>query len=200
MRSAATWPLPQLPHAEAELRRMNAALNLPGSVVLIGSEATEAGLRALPLARYSVIAFATHGLVSGDLQTLREPALVMTPPAESRDDGLLMASEIATFRLDADWIILSACNTGTGREVGAAGYSGLAKAFLQAGGRNVLVSLWPVRDDAASAISVGTVQAYAKGASQARALRRATLNFMKDKTVAGSAHPRVWAPFSVVTR
>lgn len=200
VRSAAVWPLPQLPHAEAELRRMESALNLPGSVVLTGSEATEARLRALPLARYSVIAFATHGLVSGDIQTLREPALVMTPPAGSGDDGLLTASEIATFRLDADWIILSACNTGTGREAGAAGYSGLAKAFLQAGGRNVLVSLWPVRDDAASAISVGTVQAYAKGDSEARALRRAMLRLIKDKTVAGSAHPRVWAPFSVVTR
>ena len=196
MRSAAVWPLPQLPNAEAELKRMDVALGLPGSIILTGADATEARVRALPFKAYSVVAFATHGLVSGDLQSLREPALVMTAGGTD-EDGLLTASEIAGFRLDADWVILSACNTGSGREAGAAGYSGLAKAFLQAGGRNVLVSLWPVRDDAAASISVDTVRDYARGRSEAAALRRATLKFMKSGNVAAS-HPAVWAPFSLV--
>ena len=196
MRSAAVWPLPQLPNAEAELKRMDAALGLPGSIVLTGADATEGRVRALPLKTYSVVAFATHGLVSGDLQSLREPALVMTAGGTG-EDGLLTASEIAGYPLDADWVILSACNTGSGREAGAAGYSGLAKAFLQAGGRNVLVSLWPVRDDAAAAISVDTVRGYARGRSEAAALRIATLKFMKSGSFAAS-HPAVWAPFSLV--
>ena len=197
MRSAAVWPLPQLPNAEAELKRMDAALALPGSIILTGADATEARVRALPLKTYSVVAFATHGLVSGDLQSLREPALVMTAGGTG-EDGLLTASEIATYRLDADWVILSACNTGSSREAGAAGYSGLAKAFLQAGGRNVLVSLWPVRDDAAAAISVDTVRGYARGRSEAMALRAATLKFRKSSRVATGDHPAVWAPFSLV--
>ena len=60
-----------------------------------------------------MVAFATHGLVAGELEGVSEPALVLTPPAEGTetDDGLLTASEVAQLKLNADWVILSACNT-----------------------------------------------------------------------------------------
>ncbi len=194
--------MPSLPHAEGELQRMDSALALPGSQVITGADATEARIKATDLSRYSVIAFATHGLISGNLQTLREPALVLTPPAQSTadDDGLLTASDVAGLRLKARWVILSACNTGSGREAGAAGYSGLARAFMQAGADSLLVSLWPVRDDVADRLGVDTVRRNAKGASQAQSLRRAMLDLLSDSSVKGSANPAIWAPFSLVVR
>lgn len=189
------WPA--LPQSMVELEAINAALRLPGSTLITGAQATKANLKSAGLDRYSVIAFATHGLVSGDLQTLREPALVMT--ASGDDDGLLTASEIAGLRLRAQWVILSACNTGSAREAGGAGYSGLARAFRQAGARNVLVSLWPVRDDVASKLSVATVRNYTKGQTQAQALRTATLAIINDRGAPNAGNPVVWAAFSLVS-
>ena len=93
---------------------------------------------AVDLSDYRVLAFATHGLVSGELSGLGEPALVFTPPetGTEADDGLLTASEIATLKLDADWVILSACNTAAADGTpGAEGLSGMAKAFFYAAGR-----------------------------------------------------------------
>lgn len=191
-----------LPLAEGELKRMQAALRLPGSDLITGEAATEARIRSTDLSRYSVIAFATHGLISGNLATLREPALVLTPPAVAtpEDDGLLTASDVAGLRLNARWVILSACNTGTGRESGAAGYSGLARAFIQAGAQNLLVSLWPLRDDVADRISVDTVRRSARGQSQAEALRGAILSVIDDPGVTNGANPAIWAPFSLVVQ
>ena len=75
----------------------------------------------MSLQNYRVIAFATHGLVAGDFGRLREPGLVLTPPqsATDADDGLLTAGEIADLKLDADWVILSACNTAAGDGAGS---------------------------------------------------------------------------------
>ncbi|ESQ88949.1 hypothetical protein ABAC460_14300 [Asticcacaulis sp. AC460] len=194
--------LPSLPHAKTELQRMSDALALPNSRILTGADATETQLKSSDLTGYSVIAFATHGLTDRSTQALREPALVLTPPAQANalDDGLLTASDVAGLRLKARWVILSACNSGSGREAGAGGYSGLAQAFMQAGADSLLVSMWPVRDDVADRLSVDTVRRDAGGASQAEALRQAVLALMKDDTVAGSANPAIWAPFSVVAR
>ena len=106
----------------------------------------------MDLSDYRVLAFATHGLVSGELSGLGEPALVFTPPetGTEADDGLLTASEIATLELDADWVILSACNTAAADGTpGAEGLSGMAKAFFYAGARALLVSHWAVNSEAA---------------------------------------------------
>ena len=99
-------------------------------------------MKTLPLNNYRVIQFATHGLVAGDLSGLAEPALVLTPPRvpTEADDGLLTASEIAALRLNADWVVLSACNTAAGTGQGAEALSGLARAFFYAGARALLVS------------------------------------------------------------
>ena len=97
------------------------------------------------------MALATHGLVAGELAGVSEPALVLTPPAEGTeaDDGLLTASEVAQLKFDADWVILSACNTAaTDGTPGARGLSGQAKVFFYAGSRALLVSHWPVVSDA----------------------------------------------------
>ncbi len=102
--------------------------------------------------------FATHGLVAGDLSGLAEPALVLTPPAAptDADDGLLTASEIAALKLNAEWVVLSACNTAAGEGEGAEALSGLARAFFYAGARALLVSHWAVYSQAATELTTTT--------------------------------------------
>jgi len=96
--------------------------------------------------------FATHGLVAGDLEKFAkgkvEPALALSIPDKPSDldDGLLSASEVAQLKLNADWVVLSACNTAAGDKPGAEALSGLARAFFYAGARSLLVSHWEVDD------------------------------------------------------
>lgn len=188
-----------LPGAEGELTRM--AAFFPGQrKLLLGAEATESAVKALPLAEADVIAFATHGLVGGAFRDVIEPALVLTPPEKpgEADDGLLTASEIAKLRLDADWVILSACDTSAGEGENAPTFSGLARAFVTAGARGLLLSHWPVRDDAATAMTLATVDASRQGVARAEALRRAQVAVLRDARITGGAHPATWAPFVLV--
>ena len=113
------------------------------------------------------------------------------------DDGLLTASEVSTLKLDADWVILSACNTAAGERGGEA-LSGLARAFFYAGARALMVSHWPVNSDAAVRLAAGAVEALAAdpGITRAEALRQA----MVAEIDRGDAHadPANWAPFIIV--
>ncbi len=194
--------LPALPQTGPEIERLASSLGGRSSLHL-GAEATEAVVKSTDLSGYDIIAFATHGLLSGDLEGLEEPALVLTPPevASSRDDGLLTASEIAALKLTAEWVILSACNTAGGNgEPDAEGLSGLARAFLYAGARSILVSHWPVRDDAAAMLTTGAIARLSTGAAEGRseALRQAMLEVMNSPKDHSLAHPSAWAPFAIV--
>ncbi|NLR38980.1 CHAT domain-containing tetratricopeptide repeat protein [Novosphingobium sp. ERW19] len=191
--------LASLPGAADELRAMATAFS-GKPALLIGADATEAAVKAAPLEQASVLAFATHGLVGGAFRDLVEPALVLTPPEQpsETDDGLLTASEIAKLRLDADWVILSACDTSAGDGESAPTYSGLARSFVAAGARSLLLSHWPVRDDVASRLTLDTLKGAGKGLSRAEGLRRAQLAILRDAKVPGGAHPATWAPFVLV--
>lgn len=191
--------LASLPGAEEELRAMATAFR-GKPALLIGADATETAVKAAPLEQASVLAFATHGLVGGAFRDLVEPALVLTPPDQPSevDDGLLTASEIAKLRLDADWVILSACDTSAGDGDSAPTFSGLARSFVAAGARSLLLSHWPVRDDVASRLTIDTLKRAGKGQSRAEALRRAQLAILRDENVPGGSHPATWAPFVVV--
>ncbi|WP_158094316.1 CHAT domain-containing protein [Erythrobacter donghaensis] len=193
--------LPSLPGSLAELTAMQAAFAGEPSLLLTGAQATEPQVRAAPLGDYRVLAFSTHGLVGGQIAQLSEPALVLTPPdaAASGNDGLLTASEIAALDLNADWVILSACNTAAGNGRGSATYGGLARAFQLAGARSLLLSHWPVRDDAAAFLSVETLRRTEAGADRAEALRAAQLAMVRGQSgIAGESDPAVWAPFVLI--
>jgi CHAT domain-containing protein len=165
--------------------------------------ATETNVKKADLTRYRVLAFATHGLMAGDFRGLAEPALVLTPPDNGTefDDGLLTASEVAQLKLNADWVILSACNTAAADDTpGAEGLSGLAKAFFYAGSRALLVSHWPV---ASAATEKLTTRMFKEGSDnpgigKAEALRRSMLAMMADEKSPQLTHPAFWAPFVVV--
>jgi CHAT domain-containing protein len=123
-------------------------------------------------------------------------------PAQSTplDDGLLTASEVAQLKLNADWVVLSACNTAAGDTPGAEAFSGLARAFFYAGARALLVSHWSVASDAATRLTTSTfdVMKSDPNIGRAEALRRAMVDYMNDTGVPLNAYPAFWGPFSVV--
>jgi CHAT domain-containing protein len=190
--------LPALPQTEGELKALAQALGAGPDALRLGAKATASAVRADDLSRFRVLAFATHGLLAGELKGLQEPALVFTPSAE--DEGLLTASQAARLDLNADWVVLSACNTAGGDgEPGAQGFSGLARAFFYAGAKSLLVSHWPVRDDAAARVTTGLFQRLREtpGLAKAEAHRRSVLALIDDGRDPTLAHPAVWAPFVV---
>lgn len=198
--------LEPLPESADEVCRIAAALGAEDGSVMLGALASETALGALDagqrLAGYRVVHFATHGLVAGEIAGLKEPALVLTPPQQARDgdDGLLLASEVALLHLDADWVILSACNTAAAGAGGGEALSGLAQAFFHAGARTLLVSHWPVQSMAAVEITTRVLGDLARtpGLSRAEALRRAMVALIDDTRDPMNAHPQTWAPFVVV--
>jgi CHAT domain-containing protein len=190
--------LPALPATGPELYALGKSLAARQQRVLTGGEATETAIRKADLGRADILAFATHGITPGELEGLEEPALVVTP--DGKDDGLLTASEIMRLRLDADWVLLSACNSAGGGSGDDSGLAGLARAFLYAGGRNLLASHWAVRDDAAAYLSVETVRRYGRGTDPAEALRQAMLRMIDSSPIRDSRQPINWAPFVFVGR
>lgn len=198
-RAGSPADLPSLPQARPELEAIVAALDPRGALLLTGASATEKAVVAASLERFDVVVFATHGLVSGDMRGLTEPALVLTPAdggiVDSSDDGFLTASEISELKLAADWVILSACNTSAGEGGAAPIFTGLARAFIHAGARSLLLSQWSLDDRAASLMTVDTIRRVARGASRAEALRAAQLNLMRTRAARKFAHPAFWAGF-----
>lgn len=186
-----------LPETADELLEIARVLKAPRDAVNLREAATETKIKSSHLDQYRVLHFATHGLIAGDLSGLAEPALVLTPPdvPTDMDDGLLTASEITTLKLDADWVILSACNTAAGNQIGADALSGLARAFFFAGARALLVSHWAVYSEAAVRLTTATFANLASSPhlGRAEAFRRAMLTLIDE-----GKPPSYWAPFVVV--
>lgn len=154
------------------------------------------------LADYSIVYFATHGLVAGDIKGLAEPSLVLSIPKEPTDldDGLLTASEVAQLKLNADWVVLSACNTIAGDKPGAEALSGLARSFFYAGAKSLLVSHWAVASDAATRLTTSTfdILKSSPGLGRSEALRQAMLGYLNDTSAATNAYPAYWGPFALI--
>jgi CHAT domain-containing protein len=158
-----------------------------------------------------VVMFATHGLIPGDLNGLTQPALALSAPnvADADGDGLLTLDEVLALRLNADWVVLSACNTATGDGAGAEAVSGLGRAFFYAGTRALLVSNWPVETTSARALTTDLFARQARNPDLARAeaLRQAMAGLIdgpglvdpaSNATVFAYSHPIFWAPFTLV--
>lgn len=198
--------LEPLPDTADEVCAVGHSLGAPRGAILLGEDASERALREMDvtaeLADYKVLHFATHGLVSGEIKGLGEPALVLSPPSQGStdDDGLLTASEVASLKLDADWVILSACNTAAGQSLDDEALSGLARSFFYAGARSLLVSHWPVQSHAAVRLTTFALRGMKRqpGLGRAEALRQAMLDMLDKPKWASDLHPHAWAPFIVV--
>jgi CHAT domain-containing protein len=201
--------LNRLPDTAAEIADIAKALNAdPGRDTFLGKGASERNVKTSDLSDRRVVAFATHALVPGDLDGLEEPALALSAPSVtgSPEDGLLTMGEIMTLRLNADWVVLSACNTGASEGGGGEALTGLGRAFFYAGTRSVLASMWPVETTSARRLvaDIFKYQQADAGLSRARALNKAMTGLIDDavfidgatgKVAASYAHPLFWAPF-----
>lgn len=173
--------------------------------VYLAARATESNVKSLSksgdLASYAVVNFATHGAIAGELSEGTEPGLVLTPPKARTelDDGYLTASEVVSLRMDADWVVLSACNTAAPEAADAEALSGLARAFFYAGARSLLVSHWAVREDAAAHLIPHAIRVASEKSrpGRAEAIRQAMLSLI-DGGDAEKSHPAYWAPFVLV--
>ena len=196
--------LPPLPETADELRKVAASVHANPADVILGPDATETRVKREKLDQYRIVYFATHGLLAGDVADFAklnaEPALVLSLPEHPTefDDGLLTASEVAQLKLNAEWVVLSACNTASAEKPGAEALSGLARAFFYAGARSLIVSNWEVDSDSAVALMTGTFAALATDPklSHAEALRKSMLAMIDQHPE--WAEPKYWAPFVVV--
>ena len=196
---------PPLPETADELCEVANDLRAGVTAVQLGRNAAEAKVKRLNdegvLARYRVLHFATHAAMVGEVVGASEPGLILTPPenATGVDDGYLSASEIALLRLDADLVILSACNTAAGGAEGSEALSGLARSFFYAGARAMLVSHWAV--NSAATVKLVTVALAAMAADAkigpAEALR-GSMSALIARGGDAEVHPANWAPFVVV--
>ena len=204
--------LPRLPDTADEL--MEIAKTLGADVVkdlLLHKDANEKKITTMNLADRRIIHFATHGLVPGELNGLNQPALALTAPevAGTDGDGLLTMDKILALKLNADWVVLSACNTASGDGAGSEAVSGLGRAFFYAGARSLLVSNWPVDSLASRVMMADLFKRYAAGAPTAKAdsLKAAMVALIDSpgfiapdtgKPAYAYAHPMFWAPFVLV--
>jgi len=185
--------IPPLPDTRTELLAVAAALGAkPGDLVLGAAATREAVLRA-PLADYRVVAFATHGLMPGELPGVSKPALAMAATGQEGESPLLELDDVLGLHLKADWVLLSACNTAAADEQGGAAMSGLVRGFFFAGSRAVLATHWSVESASASEL---VPMALKPGSSRAQALRQAQLALMDDAQGRWK-HPYFWAGYAL---
>ncbi len=205
-----TWAPSEWSHPVpgAELDQAAAVLAGGGATVVKGPQFTDTDITTRPdLAQYRILHFATHGLVTAPKPDCPARPALMTSFGGPASDGLLTFAEVFDLHLDADLVILSACDTagaasvGASREAGVAtggdfALDGLVRAFVGAGGRVVIASHWPVPDEfnATQRLIAGLFTA-PRGASIAGALHAAQLPLMD---AAATSHPYYWAAFSVV--
>jgi len=204
--------LSRLPDTADEVLSIAGAVGAdPKQDVFLGARASERIVKSMDLSDRQIVVFASHGLVPGDLDGLDQPALALSAPSVTgeSEDGLLTPQEIVKLRLNADWVVLSACNTGAAEGAGAEAISGLGRAFFYAGTRAILVTMWPVESTSATKLTTGLFHYQRENASlsRSRSLQKSMLNlidheFFKEDTggqkVASYAHPIFWAPFIVV--
>ncbi len=200
--------LPSLPETAEEIQAVATTLSARPGQIYLRERATVSEVRSLDasgtLAHARVVLFATHALVapprSADGSAVA--GLVLTPPPQGRetpdDNGFLASSDVAGLHFDADWIVLSACNTAAESQFRGHPIAGLARAFFYAGSDALLVSHWNVESAAAARLVTLTVQNSSKGGDKAHALSEAMLSVLADRYHGANAHPAIWAPFFVI--
>ena len=196
--------IPALPETRDELLAIASSLKASEQDLILGAAATKNSVlthnRNGSLARKRVIAFATHGLLAGDIPDLTQPALALALQSNNTTDlisNLLTLDDILGLKLQADWVVLSACNTAGADGANHDGISGLVRGFFYAGARSVLATHWAVESQSAMALTTETFKNYQSKPTEAKAesLRQAMLTVMSNPA---TAHPTYWAPYALV--
>lgn len=194
-----------LPETRDELFAIAKALGADANKdLLLGLRATRESVleanKSGELAKRRVIAFATHGLIAGDLPNLTQPALAMTSTKDAEVNvlaPLLTLEDVLGLKINADWVVLSACNTAAADGKAEEALSGLARGFFYAGSRSLLVTHWAVDSDSAVTLTTETFKHNQNNpaASKAESLRQAMLGVMNTPA---TSHPTYWAPYALV--
>lgn len=186
----------ELPKTAEELSLVSEYFN--NKDIFIGRNFSERQIKSMQLDKYSVLSFATHGIIANEISGSNEPGLITTPPdiGTTEDDGVLNSSEIKNLDLNAELVILSACNTAAGDGSSTAeGLSGLTSAFFYAGARSLLVSHWYVEDESTVKLMQQTFNNLNQNFSLSESLRASKINMINNKN---TSHPIFWAPFVLV--
>jgi CHAT domain-containing protein len=196
--------LPNLPYAKLELQAAGAIFSAGPDDELLGPEFTVPNVEKADLKNFRILHFATHALLPTDLPCQTQPAIVTSAPpgASSADDALLNTSDVTNLHLDADLVLLSACNTGGGADGGEA-LSGLARSFFYAGARALMVTQWSVNDQVSAYLVADTMSRLHSGqyggtAGSLRAAQLGVLSGAGHSLPASIADPFYWAAFSVI--
>jgi CHAT domain-containing protein len=196
-----------LPGTRAEVQVTARQVGADAGSTVFGAAFTQAALARAALDSARILHLATHALLPGELACVGEPAILVSPAPGAADAGsaFLGSGAVLRLRLDADLVILSACNTAgpDGDAMGESGQalSGLARAFFFAGARGMLVTHWPVLDQAAAITVADTMRRQEAGADSAAALRGAQLLLLEEagrSLPAFYAHPAIWAGFALI--
>lgn len=194
--------IPALPETRDEVVELAKILAAdPKQDLILGADATRQSVlkssASGQLGKKQVVVFATHGLLAGDLPNLNQPALAMASTTNPAESPLLTLEDVLSLKLNADWVVLSACNTAGADGRAEEALSGLARGFFFAGSRSLLVTHWSVESESAMLLTTNTFAAYKKNPNMRRAdaLRHAMLETMKMPQY---AHPTYWAPYALV--
>jgi CHAT domain-containing protein len=185
--------LHDLPETRAEVKEIGKIVG-SDAVMLLGKDATETGFKKQPLDQFRILHLAVHGFA--DTQYPERSALVLGVDPQSGDDGLLQVREIIRLRLNAELTTLSACDSGVGKLQGQEGISNLVEAFLVAGSKSVVASLWSADDTFASALMEQFYGHLALGEDTSSALRNAKLDLLAK--YGNEVSPFYWAAFIAV--
>ena len=191
--------MPALPGTEKELKAIARNFDNNKSKLFLQNEATETAIKDADLSNTRYISFASHAIVAGEIGEFDEPGIVLTPPNSSseEDDGLLTASEITQLKMNADLVILSACNTGAGSDdsPSAEGLTGLARSFFIAGNKELVVSNWRVTDEYAARLTTGMLDYLT---TKENVTKAEALQYSINELIDENLHPIFWAPFMLV--
>lgn len=190
--------LASLPDTEDEIRYVSSQLITSDRTALIGKDASELNFRLARPNNYKIIHLATHGLVSGEFNGLSTPALALSfekAPNSTLADGLLDSIEISELELNADLVILSACQTSSDKGLPNAGFTGLVSAFLNSGAKEILATQWKIESkSAAKIISETTADIVSNGVEPTKALFKS----IKKQRGSNYQHPYFWAPYVII--
>ena len=199
--------LAPLAHSRAELEKARAIMGANPAELLLGPAFTAEAVRHARLKGYRIVHFSTHALLPSTLECQPQQIIVTSAPkgATTADGAMLLADDALELDLDADAVILSACNSvGRGGKLAGESLSALARAFFYAGSRGLLATHWSLNDAAAEQLVTGLLRDYRDnaGAGMAQSLRAAQLALLdsagRDGIPADVAHPFFWAPMALI--